>query len=118
MNDFQSISRINRPATPPPLILDIGRYASTPEKSGVVQQAINTYCHLLREYHMPGTTTRIDFSQFADYIEAFLGTLDESQSNTVRVLREVHAFSTGYPMPPTGREQFDNAIWLRDIAAA
>lgn len=114
----QSASRITRPPAPPPLFMNVGRYAASAENTKVVGQAIKAYVHLLPKHHVPGTTLRVNFSQFADYIEAFLTSPDESQRNTLRVLREVHAFNTSYPLPRNGDEQLDNAICLSDDAKA
>lgn len=115
MDNLQSISRINRPSVPS-LFVRRGRHATTAENRQVVQQALDTYCYLLRSLLVPGTTLRLGFSEFADRIEAHLGDLDETQRETVRKLREVDVFSASYPLPPNGMEQYDNAIWASDSA--
>lgn len=91
-----------RPAFKPIMCRDqviaIGQYYSTAEQGEIVFQALASFGHLIRAQSVRGITLRLDFSQFADQIEASYSA-DFKVQDVLRVLREVHSLNSKKPLP-------------------
>lgn len=108
-----------RPAFKPIMCRDqviaIGQYYSTSEQGEIVFQALANFGYLIRSQSVRGITLRLDFSQFADQIEAcFSG--DIKVRETLRVLREVHSLNSRKPLPAESTVAADEELCATQAA--